>query len=380
MQFCAYGSPWPTAFRLFLRHLLSICNTVPSYCSTDNYKAIKMKKNSIQGKLRIVLGIVAVLLFAVNYLPIWQIDLDAPQYPEGLQLFIHADKLAGNVDIINGLNHYIGMKTLHADDFPEFKILPYLIGFFSLFILLTAVTGKRSLLYTVFVLFVIFGVVAMIDFWRWEYDYGHNLDPDAAIKVPGMSYQPPLIGFKQLLNFGAYSIPAPGGWIFIGTGLVLLVCSVLEFLKQKKSKSIASTVALVATIGIFTLTSCNAGPQPIKAGTDQCAFCKMGISDTRFACELITQKGKLFKFDDTHCMLQFAASPEFDKNSIKQYYIANFSEPSQWLLANNSFLLKSDQLKSPMGGNTAAFATEAERKSAAETFTGSLLTWKETTP
>ena len=70
-----------------------------------------MKRNQIKGSLRIILGISAIALFAVNYLPIWQIDLDAPQYPEGLRLFIYADKLAGNVDIINGLNHYIGMKT-----------------------------------------------------------------------------------------------------------------------------------------------------------------------------------------------------------------------------------------------------------------------------
>jgi len=52
-----------------------------------------------------------------------------------------------------------------------------------------------------FTLFVLFGIIAMVDFWRWEYDYGHDLDPNAAIIVPGMAYQPPLIGFKQLLNF-----------------------------------------------------------------------------------------------------------------------------------------------------------------------------------
>jgi hypothetical protein len=56
----------------------------------------------------------------------------------------------------------------------------------------------------------------MIDFWLWEYDYGHNLNPNAPIIVPGMSYQPPLLGFKQLLNFGAYSYPDVGGWIMFG--------------------------------------------------------------------------------------------------------------------------------------------------------------------
>jgi copper chaperone NosL len=76
----------------------------------------------------------------------------------------------------------------------------------------------------------------MIDFWRWEYDYGHNLDPNAAIIVPGMAYQPPLIGFKQLLNFGAYSIPDIGGWLFIVSGLLMAAAVFLEFREKKKMK------------------------------------------------------------------------------------------------------------------------------------------------
>ena len=79
-----------------------------------------------------------------------------------------------------------------------------------------------------------FGIFAMYDFWRWEYDYGHNLDPNAAIIVPGMAYQPPLIGFKQLLNFGAYSFPDIGGWLFIGAGMAMLIAVVYEFKFAKK--------------------------------------------------------------------------------------------------------------------------------------------------
>lgn len=339
-----------------------------------------MKQNKINPGSRIVLFISAIALFIVNFLPIWRIDLDAPQYPEGLELYIYANKLGGNVDIINGLNHYIGMKTLHTEDFIEFTILPYLIGFFSLLILITALVGKRKLLYTVFFLFVLFGIVAMVDFWKWEYDYGHNLDPHAAIKVPGMAYQPPLIGFKQLLNFGAYSIPSFGGWIFIGVGVVLLTLSGMEFRKHKKWKKRSMPVAVIALFSLFGLFSCSSGPQPVKVGVDQCSFCKMGISDTRFAAELITQKGKLYKFDDAHCMLSFVSAPEWDKNTVKNYYLANFSQPDQWLQAENAFLVKSDQLKSPMGGNTAAFANDTEQKSATEEFGGTITAWNEIAP
>src|SRR5690606_30162462 len=131
------------------------------------------------------------------------------------------------------LNHYIGMKTLHNEDFIEFKVLPGIIVAYSILFMFCAFSGKRKWLSILFILFVIFGIVAMIDFWYWEYDYGHNLDPNAAIIVPGQAYQPPLIGFKQLLNFGAYSVPASGGWIFIGAGAVLALVLLTEWIKNK---------------------------------------------------------------------------------------------------------------------------------------------------
>ena len=76
------------------------------------------------------------MLVFVLFNPIWRIELAAPQYPEGLMILINANGLGGDVEIINGLNHYIGMKTLHNEDFIEFKILPYLISIFSLFFIL----------------------------------------------------------------------------------------------------------------------------------------------------------------------------------------------------------------------------------------------------
>lgn len=173
-----------------------------------------------------------------TFLPIWRIELSAPQYPEGLVMLIYNNALGGNVDIINGLNHYIGMQTLHADNFIEFTILPYIISFFVGFAFIAALIGKRRLLNFLFISFVIFGVIAMIDFWRWEYNYGHNLDPNAAIQVPGMSYQLPLIGYKVLLNFGAYSIPDIGGWLFIGSGLLMFITvfwenNLIRFFRKK---------------------------------------------------------------------------------------------------------------------------------------------------
>ena len=151
---------------------------------------------------RIILVICAIALLMVLILPIWRIELNAPQYPEGLMMLIFANKLGGSVDIINGLNHYIGMKTLHEKDFIEFQVIPGIIIFFSVFFMLAAFVGKRKLMNVLLVCFLLFGIIAMIDFWRWEYQYGHDLNPDAAIRIPGMAYQPPLIGFKLILGGG----------------------------------------------------------------------------------------------------------------------------------------------------------------------------------
>ena len=193
-----------------------------------------MKKNMLTGLVKALIVGCGLALIVVLFVPLWQIELAAPQYPEGLVLKMHPHKLAGNVEIINGLNHYIGMKTLHKEDFVEFTVLPYIIVFFSLFCFLVALVFKSyKWLIALFLSFVVFGIVAMADFWRWEYNYGHDLDPNAAINIPGMSYQPPLIGYKQLLNFGAYSIPDIGGWLFVIVGATLLAAIIIQYKAQK---------------------------------------------------------------------------------------------------------------------------------------------------
>lgn len=192
-------------------------------------------QKSLQKASRILTAVSGIAMFVVLLVPIWQIQLSAPQYPEGLSLYIHADKLSGDVNIINGLNHYIGMRELHEQDFIEFAILPYVIVFLGILGVLAAVVNRKWLFFCFVIIFVVFGIVAIIDFYMWLYDYGHNLDPAAPIKVPGMSYQPPLIGFKQLLNFGAYSIPEKGGWIMI-TAALLSVIAVIKEIRFKRKK------------------------------------------------------------------------------------------------------------------------------------------------
>ncbi len=173
---------------------------------------------------RIAMGLAALMLVALYYMPFWTISMSAPQYPEGIGMHIHIDNVTGHnrhdLQSINTLNHYIGMAEIHKEDFPEFEIIPWVIGFMIGFGILVAVLGNFKLAIAWFVLMIILGIIGLVDFYLWGYDYGHNLSPDAPIKVPGMSYQPPLIGCKQLLNIKACSWPYTGS-IFIGFSMLL---------------------------------------------------------------------------------------------------------------------------------------------------------------
>ena len=194
-----------------------------------------MKISNLTLSSKVMLLITGLLFIGSLFVPMWRIELAAPQYPEGLVLQLHADKIGGDVDIINGLNHYIGMATLHTENFFEFKVLPYVFSAFALISFALIFINNRKAVSGFLIVFILFVAVAGVDFYRWNYEYGHNLNPDAAIKVPGMSYQPPLLGYKQLLNFGAYSIPDTGGWMLTGAGILIGLVVLKEFKFKKEA-------------------------------------------------------------------------------------------------------------------------------------------------
>lgn len=190
--------------------------------------------NQLSVVSRVLVAFASGALVAVFFLPVWRIDLFAPQYPEGLMMNIWINGLSGDVEIINGLNHYIGMKHISVDMFPEFAFLPYVVGFYMLLGMIIAIVGNRKLLFYYLILTVIGGALAIYDFYQWGYTYGHELDPKAAIQVPGFSYQPPVFGHKRLLNFDAYSFPDIGGWIVIAASALAFGVWIFEWKKAKK--------------------------------------------------------------------------------------------------------------------------------------------------
>lgn len=194
-------------------------------------------KNLFVGKISLLsraLVIIASLLLLLTYFfPMWRISLWAPQYPEGLSLFIWADKLSGDVQTVNILNHYIGMAHIEDASFPELQFFPKIFtGLFIMGLLVAAIGRKWGT--TLFAISNLsFASWAMVDFYNWEYQFGHNLNPDAAIKMEDMVYQPPLIGEKLFLNITASSWPDIAGFAFSATVAIAIAVLVLELLRKE---------------------------------------------------------------------------------------------------------------------------------------------------
>jgi nitrous oxidase accessory protein len=181
---------------------------------------------------RVLLAIAAAVLLFARVLPLWRIQLVAPQYPEGLGMEIYASTVRGakehDLENINKLNHYIGMRRIEPEAIADLRVIPWFIMGLAGAGVVAALVGRRRVAIAWLAAFAVVGAVGFWDFWRWQHDYGTNLDAEhAIIKVPGMTYEPPLIGTKQLLNFTATSWPAAGSLV-LGAGFALGVLAVMR--------------------------------------------------------------------------------------------------------------------------------------------------------
>ena len=171
-----------------------------------------------------VLGVGLLLLVAAAF-PLWRITMFANQFPEGLRLSIYSYKMvggAGGADLegINILNHYIGMKDITAADFVEMKFIPFALGMFFLLSLRTVLFAKVRDLVDLTVLLLYFSAFSFGVFWYRMYAYGHRLNPEAPIKVP--PFTPPLFGHQHLANFDIYSFPGLGTFLLMAATAALV--------------------------------------------------------------------------------------------------------------------------------------------------------------
>ncbi|RKX32737.1 MAG: hypothetical protein DRP71_11555 [Verrucomicrobia bacterium] len=197
-----------------------------------------MKKSQI---LMIVGSLMLLFLFVF---PMWNIQLEAPQYPSRLGMDIYITKIADenphDLKNINLMNHYIGMAEI-PEHMTEFIVFPAVVISMVLLGIAIGIKGTPNWFLGWFILMSVLGCAGIYDFYLWMYDYGHSLDPKAILNFTNpdgtpMAYQPPLIGTKQILNFTAHSYPKIAAYLmFAGMGMTVAAF----FVGRKEAKAMA---------------------------------------------------------------------------------------------------------------------------------------------
>lgn len=198
-------------------------------------------------KASILMIIGPLFLLGLYFFPLWNIMLGAPQYPDPLGMNIYIEGIRGfnefDIQNIDGLNHYIGMKTIpKPEEMWEFTAFPIIIGLMVALGVCIGILGYfKKLSYKWFlgwfIVMSILGVLGMYDFNAWMTDYGTNLNPHAIMKMENpngtpMTYKPPLYGHAKMLNFHVTSLPKTGAWMmFIG-----MLVTVVAFFVGRKSE------------------------------------------------------------------------------------------------------------------------------------------------
>jgi len=177
-----------------------------------------------------VLG-AGLLLIGAVILPLWQMTMFAGMFPEGLRLHIFSWQIVGgnngaDLQGINILNHYIGMREISAADFVEMKFIPFAFGVFFLLGVRAALFARVRDLVDLTVLFAYFGAFSFVTFAYRMHSYGHNLAPEAPVKVA--PFTPPILGHQHIANFDVYSFPGGGTYFVFAYGLVLMTVLFLE--------------------------------------------------------------------------------------------------------------------------------------------------------
>jgi hypothetical protein len=161
-----------------------------------------MKKDLSNTSMYAIL-LAAVFLIASLFFPWWRMDFYAPQYPEGLDIIVTPTELTGDIEIVNSLNHYIGMAEFSTESFPELQYMKYIVIGLAIFFVIVAFLQNQKMLYIAIGVYMLLGLIGILDMYRWLRAYGTNLDPTAPIDLE--PFVPPIIGSNTIANFETFS-------------------------------------------------------------------------------------------------------------------------------------------------------------------------------
>ncbi len=387
-------------------------------------------------KSRLLLALAALVMIPAFVTPLWSIGLTAPQYPEGLGMHIYINDIVGHdrhdLQNINILNHYIGMQPIDPATVPELEIMPIVLGALIATGLLAALIGRPWVMAGWLGTFLVAGIAGMVDFYLWNIDYGHNLSPDAAIKIPDMTYSPPIIGTEQILNIRASSWPHLGS-LFLGVAAVLAAVAVVMAFRARRTRNgdegqpaaartrggddaSTETAALrsssdpgpadgesprgtgkrpvrwpvsVLVVTLAFTAGCQADPPPQDAageihetdrmvyGQDQDPFCGGEVEEVRWGGEVQTQDGEVFRFRSVECLAAFLLEGRVPDSRVEKIRVVDF--PSGWKLidAKEATFLQTPNLSSPDRLNLMAIQGDRMIRNLHDAYTGRLMGWDE---
>lgn len=127
----------------------------------------------------------------------------------------------------------------------------------------------------------------------------------------------------------------------------------------------------------LVFVACGVKPEPLQYGVDACYTCKMTLMDNKFGAELVTQKGKVYKFDDMNCMLDFYHSKYESSDELAYTLVINYDNPGQFIEARHALYAKSANIRTPMASGVAAFEDEMSYDKYNKDWKGIWLSWGE---
>jgi len=383
---------------------------------------------------RLLMALAALVMLPAFISPLWSIRLVAPQYPEGLGMHIHIDDVRGHerhdLQNINILNHYIGMQEIIPEEIPELDIMPVILAGLIGTGLVVAVLGYPWLMAVWLFAFLGLGVAGMVDFYMWNIDYGHNLSPDAPIRIPDMTYSPPIIGSAQILNIRASSYPHLGtlylaiaallsGWAVVrafrgrGAGRGAVKAAAGEAAPEAAPgpapgpvssdstgrETPRTTGVLVTTVLLALATACGTGESPPAAGAagsvggggggagteadrmvygeSEDPWCGELVENVRWGGEIRTTSGERLRFRSVECLAAFVLDGVLPADEIAAVRVVDFPDGWKLVPAESVRYLHTPNLASPTGLNLMAIQADKMQVNLQEAYTGPILEWSE---
>lgn len=273
------GSPWHIAGETRM--------TMTAPLSTDQVSrtpAIALPNHRrVDGVWAVCSLIASALILVGAFLPLWKLELVAPQYPKGLFITAYGYDMTGDVTEVNGLNHYVGLKPLEPDNVFELKLFPFGVAGILALIVFGAFkfqTRKQRLLSVLAALSL--PAFMLADLQYWLYNYGHDINPEAALHLD--PFTPKVLGNTRVLNFHSVTSVSTGFWLLMAAVLALSLGPwLVRFLRDSWRNTGAATAAAVAIVTILALVGVSDAANPRAAaatGTIAEAIARAAPGDT----------------------------------------------------------------------------------------------------